>query len=98
MSKQAIVGRYRKLPVEIEAIQLPPYAEVEPCPPELKKALDDFMGADESSFTIWADGTVTIRTPEGVMKASVGDWIIKGVNGEFYPCKPDIFAKTYVAA
>ena len=36
-----------------------------------------------------------IETLEGVMKASVGDYIIKGVNGEFYPCKPDIFQKTY---
>ena len=39
-----------------------------------------------------------IETLEGVMQANVGDWIIKGVNGEFYPCKPDIFAKTYDAA
>lgn len=36
-----------------------------------------------------------IRTLEGDMIASAGDWIIKGVNGEVYPCKPDIFAKTY---
>lgn len=36
-----------------------------------------------------------IQTLEGVMKASIGDIIIKGVNGEFYPCKPDIFEKTY---
>lgn len=36
-----------------------------------------------------------IETLEGVMTASVGDWIIKGVKGEFYPCKPDIFAATY---
>jgi hypothetical protein len=39
-----------------------------------------------------------IETLEGVMQASVGDWIIKGVNGEFYPCKPDIFEKTYDTA
>lgn len=39
-----------------------------------------------------------IETLEGVMQANVGDWIIKGVNGEFYPCKPDIFAKTYDVA
>ena len=38
-----------------------------------------------------------IRTLEGVMTASNLDWIIKGVNGEFYPCKPDIFEKTYEA-
>ena len=36
-----------------------------------------------------------IRTLEGDMRASVGDWIIKGVKGEFYPCKPDIFEATY---
>jgi hypothetical protein len=38
---------------------------------------------------------LTIDTIEGIMKADIGDYIIKGVNGEFYPCKPDIFAKTY---
>ena len=36
-----------------------------------------------------------IKTLEGDMKASVGDWIITGINGEQYPCKPDIFKKTY---
>lgn len=40
-------------------------------------------------------GGFYIPTLEGVMKVSFGDYIIKGVNGEFYPCKPDIFAKTY---
>lgn len=39
--------------------------------------------------------TLGIRTLEGTMEGSVNDWIIKGVNGEFYPCKPDIFEKTY---
>lgn len=38
---------------------------------------------------------VLINTLEGEMRASRGDWIIKGVKGEFYPCKPDIFAATY---
>lgn len=38
---------------------------------------------------------IYIQTLEGEMKATVGDWIIQGVNGEFYPCKPDIFEKTY---
>lgn len=40
-------------------------------------------------------GELHIRTLEGIMKVSLKDWIIKGVNGEFYPCKPDIFEKTY---
>lgn len=38
---------------------------------------------------------LTIQTLEGTMRAEKGDWIIKGINGEFYPCKPDIFEKTY---
>ena len=41
------------------------------------------------------DSELFIKTPEGVHMARVGDYIIKGVNGEFYPCKPDIFAQTY---
>lgn len=41
------------------------------------------------------DGTLTIVTLEGNMKASIGDFIIKGIAGEFYPCKPDIFEVTY---
>lgn len=40
---------------------------------------------------------IDIMTLEGTMRASVGDWIIKGVKGEFYPCKPDIFEATYEA-
>ena len=41
------------------------------------------------------DKTLYIKTLEGLMMASVGDYIIEGVNGEYYPCKPDIFNKTY---
>lgn len=44
------------------------------------------------------DKEMIINTLEGVMKASVGDYIITGVNGEQYPCKPDIFEKTYEIA
>lgn len=39
--------------------------------------------------------TLKIKTLEGIMTANRGDWIIRGVNGEYYPCKPDIFEKTY---
>jgi hypothetical protein len=46
-------------------------------------------------FATWQNGVLTIPTLEGGHAASVGDWIIEGVNGEFYPCKPDIFDKTY---
>lgn len=41
------------------------------------------------------DKEIDIETLEGVMHASIGDWIITGINGEQYPCKPDIFEKTY---
>jgi hypothetical protein len=41
------------------------------------------------------EGGVSIKTLEGTMRGNVGDWIIQGVTGELYPCKPDIFAATY---
>jgi hypothetical protein len=41
------------------------------------------------------DGILYIKTLEGMMRADHGDWIIRGVKGEVYPCKPDIFAETY---
>ena len=46
-------------------------------------------------YTDNGQGTVTITTLEGTLTASNGDWIIQGVHGELYPCKPDIFAETY---
>ena len=53
----------------------------------------------EANSIIRHDGWhLTIRTLEGVMRADAGDWIIRGVKGEFYPCKPDIFAATYEPA
>lgn len=57
---------------------------------------------DGSVICTWCGGTnekspheIQIKTLEGTMTADLGDWIIKGVKGEFYPCKPDIFAATY---
>lgn len=44
------------------------------------------------------DSHPIIHTLEGTMYADIGDWIIKGIAGEFYPCKPDIFEATYEAA
>lgn len=59
---------------------------------------------DGSLIAEWCGGNneaspvaVDITTLEGVMRASLGDWIIRGVQGEFYPCKPDIFEATYEA-
>lgn len=83
--------KFRKKPVVIEAIQLLPNTVQECC---------DFIGAKgnfpECGMGIDpADGQFKITTPEGVHTADVGDFIIKGVKGEFYPCKPDIFEATY---
>ena len=82
------VTRWRKKPVEIEAWQ--------------------FTEADAFAIADWCNGVVlaaatppaklAIETLEGTMIAAYGDWIIKGVKGEFYPCKPDVFAATYEPA
>lgn len=83
--------KYRKKPVVIEAYQLPPLNT----PPT--RELVDFLGASERPITSERDGTLAIQTLEGTMTAEPGDWIIRGVKGEYYPCKPDIFAATYEA-
>ena len=84
--------KFRKKPVVIEAVQFTGENRREvlkfAMPKLSKTALD---GAETMRLP------VVISTLEGDMTASPGDWIIKGVNGEFYPCKPDIFAKTYEA-
>lgn len=60
------------------------------------------MGGDAERNIKWAHfpsrRELTIATLEGIHTASAGDWIIKGIKGEFYPCKPDIFAATYEPA
>ena len=88
--------RYRKLQVVIEAFQLPASEG------HWKQIPPDCLWFIEATITKSAklntDGTATIKTLEGKMTANPGDWIIKGVNGEIYPCKPDIFAKTYEPA
>ena len=80
-----MVKKYRKKPVIIEAVQWNGKNLTE---------IDNFVGGslkiEGSSFVI--------HTLEGDMEASINDYIIKGVNGEFYPCKPDIFDKTYESA
>ena len=77
------MAKYRKKPVVIEAIQLT-NSSVEEC--------ISFCGGKLKSHPMLG---IVIETLEGNMLASKNDWIIKGINGEFYPCKPDIFKKTY---
>lgn len=84
---------YRKKPVVIEAWQT--YVEGEFTKPQwLKEAID-------AGKVYWSDGEPgywTIETLEGSMRANARDWIIRGVKGEIYPCKPDIFEATYEPA
>ena len=92
------MAKYRKKPVVIEAIQWTGKNDIE---------LDSWLGSEKSikieiDDHLYTAGVgvpyidkITIKTLEGEMVASMGDCIIKGINGEFYPCKPDIFEKTY---
>ena len=74
--------KYRKKPVVIEAMQWD------------GKDLLELRGFVGDAMLI-VPGAVMIRTLEGDLRVSRDDYIIKGVQGEFYPCKPDIFEKTY---
>ena len=88
------IKKYRKLPVTIEAIQWTGN--------NLREIID-FTGLHESAKqwkweeykTVVAERGLKIFTLEGSHIASIGDFIIKGIHGEFYPCKPDTFKNTY---
>ena len=90
------MARFRKKPVEVEAIQnTGDWAPI-------MAWLDEVTGhpvrvpfGQQPSITHNADGSLNIYTLEGPLRADVGDWIIRGIRGEFYPCKPDIFEATY---
>ncbi len=79
--------KYRKKPVVIDAIQWTG---------EQGNLLEIAQLAGSGNRPVEKDGTsLIISTIEGDMIASLNDWIIKGVKGECYPCKPDIFEQTY---
>jgi hypothetical protein len=79
------MGLYRKKPIVIEAIRFTGENRVE---------VNAFMGRETFKPEVKVIGFM-IDTLEGVMEAKIGDWIIKGIQGEFYPCKSDIFDATY---
>lgn len=91
-----MIQKFKKKPVEIEAIQYNNLNRMEiekfvgkKLPQELETETAYLAGKGSPKFSI------LIETKESSMKAIVGDWIIKGVKGEFYPCKNDIFKMTY---
>jgi len=88
------MGKYRKKPVVIEAFRWTGGPDQEEDPVWIVEAI--------KAGTVYYQGGdapyLTIETLEGDMRANVGDWIIRGVKGEIYPCKPDIFEATYERA
>jgi hypothetical protein len=82
-------AKFRKKPVVIEAVRFDGTNA---------QAVAEWVGEEQDGWT-YGDRCdyYEIETLEGTMTASPGDWIIRGVQGEFYPCKPDIFADTYEA-
>ncbi len=99
------MSRYRKKPVEIEAIKFDdPDSYMAICAwarsHGVKSDRDDGPASTPSLEELFRFETpiMLVRTLEGTMAANPGDWIIRGVKGEFYPCKPDIFEATYEPA
>ena len=86
------MAKYRKKPVVIEARQVGnDYDE--------DLATMQWCGGIQSDF-FGENGQLLFHVPtlEGNMQVSLGDWVIQGIHGEFYPCKPDIFEATYEEA
>lgn len=99
--------RYRKRPVVIEAVRIATSTEAgagEVLDPNTRShaAIAGWMlGHGFSGFRVVGDCApfgIAIQTLEGEMTASPGDYVIRGIQGEFYPCKPDIFEATYEVA
>lgn len=89
-----MINKYIKKPIEVEALQI--HGNVS----EIKEFIGENGDAyiDDAAWEAGADRprtVVTIYTLEGIMRATDGDYIIKGVKGEFYPCRKDIFEETY---
>ena len=83
--------KYRKKPVVVEAMKYDGYNY---------PSVQDWIAGECNMWPAWIHnyGPFEIDTLEGIMTVSVGDYVIKGVKGEFYPCKPDIFEQTYEPA
>ena len=91
-----MIQKYRKKPVVIEAFQLTPELALAALEKTIRLPFGlTACGSWNQNTKTLHDAYITIKTLEGNMKASLGDYIIKGVKGELYPCKPDIFAATY---
>lgn len=85
-----MIKKYKKKPIVIEAIQFVDTTE-------RIEEIFKFMNNETTrvDYSVYNHPAILIETLEGTMRAEENDYIIKGVNGEFYPCKSEIFLKTY---
>jgi hypothetical protein len=87
--KESNMGKYRKKPVVVEANQLTI---------NNISFLESWCGGSIKGIKLpIEERVIDIQTLEGEMRANMGDYIVKGIKGEFYPCKPDIFEDSYEA-
>uniref|UniRef100_A0A6M3ILL6 Phage protein n=1 Tax=viral metagenome TaxID=1070528 RepID=A0A6M3ILL6_9ZZZZ len=89
------MGKFRKKPAVIDAVRFIGFTDGANYLP--KDLIELFGIKTNESYPVTSNenGCLIIHTLEGDMKAELGDWIIKGIKGEFYPCKPDVFKQTY---
>lgn len=99
MYPEVKIMKYRKKPVVIEAVQWTGENHREMWDFLTGKTGERMIASGDNFYIDHSKvaGGLIIKTLEGEHIASIGDFIIKGISGEFYPCKPDIFAKTYEA-
>lgn len=86
------MAKYRSLPRTVDAIRIPG--------PDDEVGADFQRWIDENNFVNWTsgkDGSIEVNTLHGWVTAEPGDWIVKGVKGDFYPVKPATFEATYEA-
>lgn len=87
------MAKYRKKPIVIESVQV--------LPENINELNTLTNGGSRDATYYWEEGKldhIVVNTLEGSMTANIGDYLIKGISGELYPCKPDIFEKTYELA
>lgn len=87
------MAKFVKKPIVVEALQIPQVGYENR---EQGTKFEQWLRNGDCKFSIHPDATVIIQTLEGDMSGKYPDWVIKGVRGEFYPCKRDIFEASYM--
>ena len=92
--------KYRKKPVVVEAFQVTMIREPTKDSPDIPEWLSEALAKKwtEQGAVYWLGGNLFVQALGGTVEVSLYDWIVQGVEGELYPCKPDIFEATYEPA